>query len=1755
MDSYIGKHVYIKSVTYSRHVGCTDKGLSYSHKNRGSWEKFHLSGSQNILLIKSFNGYYIATNSTGKIYFTNNAGSSTAKWRLEYAYGHIVIRSNYNNRFLNFTDKSQKAEFYQHCSYGGDVKELGVGNYPDVSKAGIRNDDLSSLIVPNGIKVTLYEHSNFNGKNWTIQGNTKLDCFTNNTMSTKRVGWRWHARTVNISWNDQVSSIKIERTDEVYSLDTVSKASSSCYVDLTEPNEFSLSWSTSGIPYNMTGISCNVPQKPASSLWKNNYLCSNVELPWKWVTNQTDLNKWTNSGYTFTRFIEAADPHFTSYPIGICVPKRTNIELQWTSSSNNVDSLRKDGYKLVRIFVPAEKSSHTWWDNWLAYKLITPKFDKFNIGFGIEVWSGGWASASCMNKKREGVFKVNINGREIGRGSRGITMMIVDEIGNKLYQGSFDTHSNKSNSNSLISQINRLTSNINDDRIVIFGVQDEAVNNLTPELKSLMVTKGAAMFSQLLFRGSYIFIYRPRDGLVAYEGLDNCGDVYYKYDCGVLCTNIYSKSYYQEQYQDVQDPDTHWSMIGIKEGRQAHPKFDPKDYRLLYEDVSNMNNEQAAKHFVQHGAREGRIGTIFEPKYGFGGLLTNHLTCFLDAGNKDSYSEGKTWKDVSGNNNHFEFQTTPLSDGLSMLDIHKFGNTATLPDISKLNISPKGGYTIIMVARQKELKDNFAIWSGNAKNRLYSHWVWSNYGTYIGNEGCCRSSYTVPKDSWNKEMMIAYVFTIDGGLDIFIDGKRVVRGPRDKTKSFASTGNLMLNHNNTWKANIKMFMVYNYGMPKSYIKNIWNWYDKTNKARLIQKLDDSEKLAKQNLPLFPIQRGLQLYISSNNVKSYQHGNLTVKDLSGNNRNFVFDKKPKLIDGKWIVEGYNTLKGPVSSSIGIDGDSDYCIIFRIKTNTMNDCSLFNIYGTHKKNRGIFFHPIMSSRIMHYDQGESTENGLLRLSRDIPNEWNTITTYALSRNSKGRHIYINGIKVLSNSDRGTDINFAPDRMELFSTKHYKIWNGEMSDFIVFNQGLSSRDILKVTKYINNPYTVKNSSWNEASQYCLSQGKQLCQLDELCFGGKTIDPTSFPNAQAPIGDRPGSWVNLSNCEITQNNQSVTNAHIKCCPLPKRAPYFETCYYKDGLIHFFKDSMVLKYEINTHISEGPINLTNEYPNLPSPFNEGNFDAVCSVGNNLYIVKDKVALIYDIVSKKPIASPGTISQIFPGITSMFVSGYIDVILQHPFDMNILYVIKGNKFCSYNISNKTSTPPHRLNGSGGWGGLTGFFSGKLNAGITFKKTGNGFLFFKEDQYYDYSKQVKGNIVPDWHGLTMPFVTEGQYCSILNTRIEYFRKETEKFRGSNPELYKRSSSILKIANDNKRKYCEQVSVQEYLNRLQKERDRQVSILAKIKNLQFKQGQSVNQAKLLVKEKNRLVAIIDDLNIKIEIEQKKTCPINAVCKKNEVPITKITKNKTKQQCTPSMMTHLMKKQGYTQDQIDQLSNTFNYVPTINDYDIRTHKSFFEYVEKGGVKLCPNNKSNLNSKEKTQRINAMQENMSPNELLESLYSTNKYKEGLKQLDMLDHAQRKREIKQIVKQHEDIAVKLLREAVLKYHMKHVADKLPDFLETAQNAQSVNQFTKATNDIVSNIKLGKGVAMHLALLKEIQNILKDVTQHPKYISLTSDIKKITKEIKHDSKKLAKTTITQEVNALQDKLNKSHKLLLKKTGKLEKLISTLKVKK
>ena len=82
---------------------------------------------------------------------------------------------------------------YQHINYAGNSKEFTEGSY-DSTSLGIGNNQLTSVKVPSGMQVTLYEAPGFKGRTKVLNGDTPY------------VG----------DFNDLTSAIKVEKVTTIY---------------------------------------------------------------------------------------------------------------------------------------------------------------------------------------------------------------------------------------------------------------------------------------------------------------------------------------------------------------------------------------------------------------------------------------------------------------------------------------------------------------------------------------------------------------------------------------------------------------------------------------------------------------------------------------------------------------------------------------------------------------------------------------------------------------------------------------------------------------------------------------------------------------------------------------------------------------------------------------------------------------------------------------------------------------------------------------------------------------------------------------------------------------------------------------------------------------------------------------------------------------------------------------------------------------------------------------------------------------------------------------------------------------------------------------------------------------------------------------------------------------------------------------------------------------------------------------------------
>jgi len=119
-------------------------------------------------------------------------------WKIQLTTGAIflglgissaVAQSNYDHRY---DERRALVTVYEDCDYRGASRSIDVGEYRKMRDLKFGNDKMSSIKVPRGLEVTIYEHDKFRGDYARIDRD--LSCF-------------------DYSWNDKVSSLRVASND------------------------------------------------------------------------------------------------------------------------------------------------------------------------------------------------------------------------------------------------------------------------------------------------------------------------------------------------------------------------------------------------------------------------------------------------------------------------------------------------------------------------------------------------------------------------------------------------------------------------------------------------------------------------------------------------------------------------------------------------------------------------------------------------------------------------------------------------------------------------------------------------------------------------------------------------------------------------------------------------------------------------------------------------------------------------------------------------------------------------------------------------------------------------------------------------------------------------------------------------------------------------------------------------------------------------------------------------------------------------------------------------------------------------------------------------------------------------------------------------------------------------------------------------------------------------------------------------------
>jgi len=324
---------------------------------------------------------------------------------------------------------------------------------------------------------------------------------------------------------------------------------------------------------------------------------------------------------------------------------------------------------------------------------------------------------------------------------------------------------------------------------------------------------------------------------------------------------------------------------------------------------------------------------------------------------------------------------------------------------------------------------------------------------------------------------------------------------------------------------MQTMLVYNMGMPATIIRRIYDWYKKTNDIFRNSLLDQQQKESEKLLPKLPV-RGLILAVDAGDKRSFNQGT-TVRDLSGQENHLTFTKIPPLKDGAWVCKGDRGMKltGPPGSSLGINGYSDYTIVLRFKVNQSNGNILFKLKavdsGNNSRYSDLIFTPWKNGAIQWYHNTSPNASSYDKVEYPAKHLVGKMVTFIAVQDKGHRKFYVNGELMRDiplNRVRAPSLNLgggtrAPLALSadpaMFIMGGDEPFEGELSHIMLYRTAITQSDIDKLVRYMNNPYIIKDTTWENALAQCASVGGVVCDIDNVCFNKKPIDTPKVRNA----------------------------------------------------------------------------------------------------------------------------------------------------------------------------------------------------------------------------------------------------------------------------------------------------------------------------------------------------------------------------------------------------------------------------------------------------------------------------------------------------------------------------------------------------------------------------------------------------------------------------------------------------------------------
>lgn len=1308
---------------------------------------------------------------------------------------------------------------------------------------------------------------------------------------------------------------------------------------VTGKDDQSFVWSNNKQRLRMKEISLNIPQKHQKYTWGDNYLHYMVDVGLKWVTNQKTADELKNKGYTLLRWTESSDPVFRNNWIGLAYLPM-GYEFAWASNFNDAWKLIEKGYKLVRCNEGADP--HTWLDNYLGYRETKPKSYPNNqqSDMKLQVKSGGYPNQS----------EVVLNGvKVVGKGAhwqagRGFNVLAINGQGKPTGFASFDTHGVAGADKAFAAELEKQVAARKSDGLLITFVHDEGAHKLTAVAKARCAKYGGNRAALLKYRAPYIWLYRASVKRTIYEATGAPGSVItFNSTCGSNCTPVIDPEWYLNKHTDLKKAGMntykakkHWIDHGINEQRQGHPQFSSKDYRTMYKDVPR-NAANAVQHYLKVGYPDGRRGRLFSPTYGFGGLITNHLQCYIDAGDPKSYpGKGRKWLDMSGKKHQFTFSKDPdwINGQFPLLG----DNVITGPPSNSFGLDRKnngGGFAVVMALRAFSPTHTNAWNFGGKKKDCYASVT--RYGgplrTWVWVSGR-REWQRVKPSTVDTVRLWAWVRQDDGSMKIYVDGKMILAGAVGKTPPpDLSSRALMINSNKNWPATLESMMIYNYGLLPQHVQSIHQWWVKNRAGKQAEFAQASAARLSSKLPRFPVKNGLQLYLDADQLKK---GAKVWRDQSGNGRHISLSTPAHVKNGVFKPRGEQAGTGPKSYLMGINDVNDYTLVYRIKTGTTPGV-LLDLKGYDERNNAI--HLSIWKNVLYFQHG-APKSGL---SANIKGYANDMHTFVFIKREQIHEIYIDGT-LIKRLDRRSNVPLRASAGEVnFFKWGDKRWDGEIKSIAWFSRPLNYNERSAVEQWVNSPYMVKNSTWSGARTQCQLAGQRLCTSRDFTPGpGKpAYMPPRAATALAPTSNKPFQWLNLLTGQTQQlpKDKVVTEAHVMCCKRPKMQPYFETVGKLTPTRYLMiKKGLIIDYNIQTHTAQKPVKMST-IKGLAGNFTSQPIDSILiNTPREIYLTQGRYVVKVDWI-KRTAGRIKSIPEWLPALKGRFKRGRFDALL--PENHSVFQIFRGSRRARYNRETGKFERLDQLNG------LKGIFAtGHFTAVVRDVGQTNQLLVFKEDRFIKHNGKASSeqNIIPEFRGLRPPFISDNEKCLVYAKQLSYLNGAIQQSMG-NPKLLAELNQQHKKYTTLQNKTCNFVSYQQQTNDMTTQNNMIAGLNQQSKSLSGQIDNSVKSRKQLDKLSHKHRAKTTLVKEQIQLELMKKCPVDQKC---TVPLSVPQKQKSKK-CTRDAILQMLNQNSNPVIQ-QQLKQILKETDNPGLYDIRTHRDFYKYVPLDSVRTCP-------------------------------------------------------------------------------------------------------------------------------------------------------------------------------------------------------------